>query len=149
MSCDERKDLILRQFSTDGSVHREVAKIVAGRTRSEWRRLCDEHDIPAEPVRSLSEALDHPQVHERELLRPGPEELPRLGFPALVDGVRPRAGEAFPQLGEHTERLVEELDLAPGLSRRKRRRAGIGRRFSVKRWLLGFAGRILARNRST
>ncbi len=144
-----KKDLRLRQYSTDPAVRREVAALIAGRTRSEWTELMNEHDIPAEVVLSPSEALAHPQVCERGMLTPGADELPRIGFPALVDGVRPRAGDAFPELGEHTERIVEELDLARDVARRKRRGAGIGRRFSVKGWLLGFAGRIMVRKRST
>jgi crotonobetainyl-CoA:carnitine CoA-transferase CaiB-like acyl-CoA transferase len=145
----ERPDLRLRQFSSDPAVHREVAGVVAGRTRAEWTELMNEHDLPAEVVLSLSEALAHPQVGERGMLRSGPEELPRLGFPALVDGVRPRSDDAFPRLGEHTERIVEEFDLARDVARRRRRAAGIGRRRSVKGWLLGLAGRFVTRHRAT
>lgn len=71
--------------------------------------------------------------------------MPRLGYPAVIDGVRPRGGESFPGLGEHTDELVEEHGLAPGKSRRQRRSGGIGRRFSVKRWALDFAGRVASR----
>lgn len=137
-----RGDLTFKQYSRDPEVRREVAAIVAGRTRADWALFMAEHDIPAEPVLSPSEALAHPQVRLRELLRSGPEELPRLGYPALIDGERPRGGEHFPGLGEHTDAVVEELGLASGLSRRRRRFAGIGRRFSVKSWILKFAGKL-------
>ncbi len=144
----DRKDLTLRQYSSDPAVRREVASLVAGRTRAEWARLMAEHDIPAEPVLSLSESLAHPQVRHRDLLRPGTDELPRLGFPALIDGDRPRGGEPFPELGEHTEAIVEEFGLASNLSRQRRHFAGIGRRLGVKRWLYRFAGRIALKMRS-
>jgi len=143
-----KKHLKLRQFSADPAAGREVADLVARRTRDEWTELMNEHDIPAEAVLSPSEALAHPQVGARGMLRRGGDELPRLGFPALVDGVRPRSGDAFPEIGEHTTRIVEEFDLARDVAPRKRRGAGIGRRFSVKGFFLGLAGRVVARRRS-
>lgn len=140
-----RTDLIFKQYSQDPKIRRQVAKIVASRDRSDWVVFMDEHDIPAEPVLSMSEALAHPQVRHRELLRPGADELPRLGFPALFDGERPRGAEPFPELGQHTEALVNEFSLAPDLSRRRQRYAGIGRKRSVKRWLVQFATRVISK----
>ncbi len=141
----DRKDLILRQLARDSETRREIAALIAERTRAEWALFLAEHDVPGEPVLSASEALAHPQVRHRELLRPGPDDLPRLGFPALFDGVRPRGDEEFPECGQHTEELVAEFDLGAGLSPRQLRSAGIGRRFSVKRWAVGFVGRIRSR----
>jgi len=108
-----RKDLIFKQYARDAGVRRQVAALVAERTRAEWALFMAEHDVPAEPVLSLSEALAHPQVRHRELVRPGDDQLPRLGYPALVDGERPRGGEHFPELGEHTEAVLDELGYAP------------------------------------
>ena len=140
----ERPDLIRRHLDTSGETHREVAAIAAKRTRDEWLAFLSDHDIPADPVLSASEALDHPQMRARKLLAQGGDGLLRLGFPALVDGARPRGDAAFPELGEHTDRLVAEHDLAPGLSPRKRRSAGVGKRRSLKRWALG---KILSRKK--
>jgi len=142
-----RKELTFKQYSRDPEVRRQVASIIAGKTRSEWSIFMSEHDIPAEPVLSLAQSLAHPQVRHRELLRPGGDELPRLGYPALIDGARPRGGEHFPALGEHTDALVAEFGLAADLSRQRRRFAGIGRRLSDKSWLLKFAGKVVAKSR--
>lgn len=138
-----RSDLILKQQSTDPAVHAEVAAIIARKSRSEWSEFMDEHDIPAEPVLSLAEAQEHPQVRHRELVQQGPDDLPRLGFPALFDGERPRGAAAFPQIGEQTEALVNEFQLAHGISRIQRKRAGIGRRLSIKRWLYKVSRRVV------
>ncbi len=142
--CDAvgRRDLRSRQFDLSGSTHREVAAIARSRSRSEWLDFLRGQDIPADPVLTPSEALEHPQVAARGLLRRGADGLPRLGFPARFDGERPRGGETFPELGGDTDRLLEELDLARDLSRRRRRAAGVGRRFSLKSWLLA---RVAAR----
>ena len=142
--CDavERPDLISRQYETDGAAHREVAAIAASRSREEWLEFLQDHDIPADPVLTPGEALEHPQVQARNLLRKGADDLPRLAFPARFDGRRPRAAAAWPELGEHTERLVDEFNLAPEQSPRQRRAGGIGRRFSFKRWALEMLGRL-------
>ncbi len=141
----DRRDWLLRQYQTDGSVHREVAELVAGRTREAWATLFAEHDIPVDPVLSSAEAREHPQVKVRDLLRDGDDGLPRLGFPARFDGERPREDAAYPGLGEHTDGVSREFGLASALSSRKRRAGGIGRRFSFKRWALALAGKAAPR----
>jgi crotonobetainyl-CoA:carnitine CoA-transferase CaiB-like acyl-CoA transferase len=101
---------------------------VRGRTLAEWTDLFAKADIPAEPVLSAAEAREHPQVRERGMLSEG------IGYPALVDGIRPRAGAHVPALGEHTDAWLGELGIA-------KKGKGIGRRFSWKRLLrrsLGF-----------
>ncbi len=143
----ERRDLIPRQYDSSGETRREVAAVAASRSREEWLAFLADHDIPADPVLSASEALEHPQVRDRELLADGEDGLPRLGFPALFDGARPRAAERMPELGEDSDALVEEFDLAADLSGRKRRAGGIGRQASVKRWALGVAGKFLSRGK--
>jgi crotonobetainyl-CoA:carnitine CoA-transferase CaiB-like acyl-CoA transferase len=96
--------------------------------------LMGREDIPAEPVLSAAEARHHPQAAERAVLAEGPDRLPRLGFPALLDGERPRAGGRVPELGEHTRAILMEL----GVSRNAETSPGVGRRFSLKRWLKTF-----------
>ena len=142
----KRPDLISRQFDSSGDVHREVSEIVAGRSREEWLDFLSHHDIPADPVLTASEALEHPQVKARGLVSHGEDGLARLGFPALIDGARPRGAERLPELGGDTDAVVEEFGLATGLSRRRRRRGGVGRKGGFKRWLVGVVGKIWSRS---
>jgi crotonobetainyl-CoA:carnitine CoA-transferase CaiB-like acyl-CoA transferase len=88
-------------------------------------------DVPAEPVLSAAEARSHPQAIERAVLSAGPDRLPRLAFPARFDGERPAPGGATPELGEHTRPILAEL----GVPRDVETSPGVGRRFSLKRWL--------------
>ncbi len=111
------------------------------------RSFLADHDIPADPVLTPAEAREHPQMQARELVKDGADGLPRLGFPALVDGARPRGAEAMPELGGDTDGIVEEFGLAAGLSARKRRAGGVGRRASVQRWALGVAGKVLSKKK--
>jgi alpha-methylacyl-CoA racemase len=128
-----RRDLVGLQYSRDPESGRRVAELVRGRTRQEWEELFAEHDLPAEPVLSASESRAHPQVRERDLVREGDDGLPRLSYPALIDGERPRSPARPPALGEDTDAILEEFGCPEAeLGRKARRAAGIGPRHSLK-----------------
>lgn len=145
-----RRDLVLRQYSREPGVRTAVAALIARRSREEWAAFMAEHDIPAEPVLSFQESRAHRQVAVRGLTRPGLDGLLRLGFPARLDGERPWAATStLPTLGADTDRLVAELDLAPDLSPRRRRAAGIGPKRSLKAIGLRLAGALLGRRKKS
>lgn len=130
-----RKDLIRLQYLDSGRARRKVGDLIRSRTLADWMDLAGREDIPAEPVFSAAQAREHPQVLARNLLSRGPDNLARLAFPARFDGERPRTASAkVPGLGEQTEALLEEL----GVSRKTAKAAGVGRRFSWRRWLRTF-----------
>ena len=129
-----REDLIRRQYSSSRRARREVEDLVRGRTLAAWMELALREDVPAEPVLSAAEARAHPQVAARALLDAGPEGLPRLAFPARLDGERPKPGGPVPKLGEQTKALLAEL----GVPRQVAKAEGVGRRFRFKRWLRRF-----------
>lgn len=128
-----REDLIRRQYSKSRRVRREVEELIRSRTLKEWMDLAGREDVPAEPLLSAAEARAHPQVAARALLD-GRADRPRLAFPARLDGERPKSGDRIPQLGEHTRALLAEL----GYPREVAKVAGVGPRFSFRRWLRGF-----------
>ncbi|MEO1370318.1 MAG: CaiB/BaiF CoA-transferase family protein, partial [Acidobacteriota bacterium] len=140
-----RKDLILKQFSADPSVRRQVADLVATKTREEWAAFMSEHDIPAEPVLSPREALEHPQVQSRDLARRGDDGLLRLGYPAKFDGERPRGGDELAAIGQHTDAVLKEFSLGGAIGSFTKRRGGVGQRFSFRRWAGRVAGRIASK----
>jgi crotonobetainyl-CoA:carnitine CoA-transferase CaiB-like acyl-CoA transferase len=79
-------------------------------------------------VHTTGEALAHPQVAARGLARRAADGLLRLGFPARLDGARPRAAEAVPELGADTVRVLAEHGLDRGRSPRVLRDEGVGPR---------------------
>jgi crotonobetainyl-CoA:carnitine CoA-transferase CaiB-like acyl-CoA transferase len=128
-----RRDLVTLQYRRDPESRRRVAQVVAGKTRREWEELFVANDLPAEPALSAAESRAHAQVRHRELVLDGADGLPRLAYPALIDGERPRAPERLPKLGEHTETILAELDCPEAeLGHKARRAAGIGRRRTLK-----------------
>jgi crotonobetainyl-CoA:carnitine CoA-transferase CaiB-like acyl-CoA transferase len=141
-----RLDLVRKQYSASARVRRKVEDLVRSRTRDGWMEILLREDIPAEPVLSAAEARRHPQTRERGLVSDGPDGLPRLGFPARLNGERPKAGTAVPDLGQHTAAVLEEVGAPEAdFSARRRSAAGIGPRFSWKRWLRLLVRRVSAR----
>lgn len=125
-----RKDLIRKQYSASRRGHRKVAALIRSRTRAEWLELLAREDIPAEMVLSAAEAREHPQTLVRGVLSDGPDALPRLAFPARLDGERPHTAPRVPGHGEHTRAILEEFGLQG-----YEQAYGVGRRFSWKRLL--------------
>jgi formyl-CoA transferase len=103
-----------------------VARLVASRTRAQWEQLAAAHDLPLAAVHRAGEALAHPQVAAREVARRAVDGLLRLGYPARIDGARPRAAAAVPELGADTLRVLAEHGLDRGLSARALRAEGLG-----------------------
>ena len=100
--------------STRLALYEELIAIFAERTYEAWEDLFAETDATVEPVRTLGEALSHPQTASRGLLEheTGPA---RIGFPALSsDHAEPGAG--VPGHGEHTASVLREV----GYGRRPR-----------------------------
>ncbi len=140
--CDAagRPDLRRYQYASGERARRKVAQLIASRHRDDWLRLLAEVDVPVEPVLALAEALAHPQLASRAVLRHGSDGLPRLGYPARFDGVRPHAGDAVPELGADTLAVLAahgvEVDARPA---RALRAEGIGRRRAgVRAWFRRF-----------
>lgn len=141
----ERRDLIRRQYDGSRKARREVARMVASRTRQEWLELLEAADVPVAPVLAAAEALEHPQMQARRVVQTDPEGLPRLGFPALFDGLRPRSASGAPALGGHTGALLTELGSPlAGASGRRQRAQGVGPRRGLGERLR----RLLARLRA-
>lgn len=129
-----RRDLESAHLSTDPGDHETVEALFAERTRDEWQELCEREDLPGEPVLSATEARAHAQMEAREVLVEQAGLL-EIDFPARFDGRRPGSGRRVPDLGQDTNRLLAEIGLTQRDLPRARRRAGVGRRFSLKRLL--------------
>lgn len=96
----------------------DIEKGLAARTAEEWDTVLNQAGVPAGRVLTVPQALSHPQVQHRKLLRtfedvPGvgrPVTLARAGF--RMDGMDTESAESAvppPRLGEHTEALLQEL----------------------------------------
>lgn len=132
----ERPELVGNHLDRGTGFRRKLERLIRTRTRAQWAELFVAHDLPAGPVLSAAEARASAQAEARGVVRAGDDGLPRLAFPARIDGRRPAAAGRLPTLGEATDDLLEELGAPEARqSRWRRRKAGVGARFSWKRLL--------------
>jgi crotonobetainyl-CoA:carnitine CoA-transferase CaiB-like acyl-CoA transferase len=94
-------------------LHDVLAEVFATRPRHEWLATLQDHDVPAAPILTLAEAVDHPQVRATGMLLDGPGGSGRglVGSPVVVDGSRPAADVHCPALGEDTADVLARLGL--------------------------------------
>ena len=111
-----RKDLICKQFPPADereAVVEELQRLFLGRTRAEWVDFLADKDVCCEPVNTLGEALDHPQVIERGMLadvdHPTAGPLRLIGLPFRGSGEDQGEVSPPPLLGQHTVEILEAL----------------------------------------
>jgi crotonobetainyl-CoA:carnitine CoA-transferase CaiB-like acyl-CoA transferase len=95
-------------------ISEQIATRLVRRTATEWLELLNEVEVPWSLVRSLSEVVVDPQVKARESLLPVPDTdgLFSVRSPFRLASMAEPHNRRFPELGEHTLELLEELGLA-------------------------------------
>lgn len=89
------------------AVREELQSEFRSKTRDEWERQLGEADVMCGLVNTPAEALEDPHIQHRELVG-GDEELPRIGYPAEVKDGLGGSEEFIPEMGEHTEDVLQE-----------------------------------------
>lgn len=124
------------QYRQGADARNAIARLIASRTLADWQQRLAGLDLPIEPVLDPTSAARHPQARARGVLQTARDGLYRLAFPARFDGRRPAVAERVPEIGADTARTLVALggrfiSLGPFA----RRKAGIGRRASLERWV--------------
>ena len=92
-----------------------LEEAMASRSTDEWWKLFNQAGVPAGPVYSVPQALEHPQVAERGMVGTFPDapgvgrdiRLLRTGF--KVNGKTPQVDSPPPTLGQHSEEILASL----------------------------------------
>jgi len=119
-ALDQPGWLAEERYATNASrtVHRaelvtQIEAVLAARPAADWLRRLEEFEVPCAPINSLGRIFSHPQVLARNFAvevdhsRLGPIKL--VGSPLHFAGFEPPR-QAPPLLGEHTEKILSELD---------------------------------------
>ena len=95
-----------------------LIEIFKEKTRDEWLSLLEQEDIVVSPVNNIQQAVSDPHIMEREMVlavehsRLG--EVNVVGTPMKFSRTPCQIEKASPDLGEHTNELLEELlELSP------------------------------------
>lgn len=99
----------------DGALQKILRARFAERSAEEWETILTHAGVPAGKVRDVKEALDLPQLHERELFIELPEgaegdrktKILNAGFQFKHGG--PGISGPAPALGEHTDAILAAL----------------------------------------
>ena len=102
-----------------------INAVLASDDAAAWLDRFDAAGIPAGQVRTLLRTLGSPQVEALDILRKpgdgGDRAVPAMDPPFRIDGERPRL-DGPPELGAHTDGVLEEFGVPPGLADRLTRR---------------------------
>ncbi|MCG8568374.1 MAG: CoA transferase [Desulfobacterales bacterium] len=112
----------LAQFAmtTDKEKQREIKTRIKGAIKAEsydhWCKVFADIDACVEPVPTLSEAFEHPQIQAREMFvdvpfREGTEKQP--AFPVKFSNFKPDYAFGAARAGEHSRQILEENGFSP------------------------------------
>ena len=95
-----------------------IAQAMLARTMQEWLVLLEAAKVPCGPINDLQQVFEDPQVQHRGLKLSLPHgagvQAPGVANPIRYSGTPIVYGHAAPQLGEHTDAVLQErLGLAP------------------------------------
>jgi len=90
----------------------EMESVLSTRPSREWIAAFDAAGVPAGPVHSIGEALEHPQVAAREMVveleHPRAGRTRALGFPIALSETPARVTRPAPTLGQHTREVLAD-----------------------------------------
>lgn len=105
-----------------------LAAVFLTRTADEWVRLLHAADLPAERIKTLSEAVDAPQLNARGYFAVSPDDpdvkLPLAAFSMSEGGAE--ITRSPPTIGQHSTEILEELGYSAATIARLRQDGVIG-----------------------
>ena len=110
---DPRFDHPQRRIPNRAELERLIESELAAESVAEWCARFDAAGVPAGPVNSAGQALEHPQTRAVGMVVDVPDGnggMGRgIGSPITLDGVTEPATSPAPQVGEHSREVLTEL----------------------------------------
>jgi len=96
------------RVANQDALYGELDPIFAGADTAHWLARMERAGIPCAPVNDVTQMLAHPQTAALGLVqRPPGASLDVMALPISVDGARPAPRARSPQLGEHTQGILD------------------------------------------
>ncbi|UHQ96206.1 CaiB/BaiF CoA transferase family protein [Natrinema halophilum] len=115
--CEElgQEELIERHRAEDEAtrvaVRERLAETFRSKTLEEWKSRLAQKEVMFAPVQTISEAVTDDHVRSRGIVRDANGLIPRIGYPAKVRHGLQQTDESVPEMGEHTEEVLEEAGI--------------------------------------
>jgi formyl-CoA transferase/CoA:oxalate CoA-transferase len=101
-----------------------IEATLATRSADDWAKLLAAAGVPAAPINTVDQALQHPQVLARgmvaELDHPTAGRLRAVASPVKLSGHPPTVRTAPPIQGEHTDAVLGQMGYGPAAIERFR-----------------------------
>lgn len=108
----DRPDLTNLDVNSE-EMHKELESIFLEKDRFAWENTFRGHNAPVTAVRTLEEAVESDHATARnlypELTTDQGQTLPQVAFPVQFSETPTRLQDPPPELGEHTESVLQEL----------------------------------------
>ena len=89
----------------------EMRKVILTQTRDFWIDKLTAADVPCAPIHDLGELAKADQFIHMDMTQILPNSgVKVVGLPISFDRERPRSARSSPELGEHTEEILAEID---------------------------------------
>lgn len=111
----DRTEYIKTQWAKDkqADMIEDIKNILLQKTRAEWEEFFSESDICFTPVLTIEEMAENSQVKAREMIikmlnfKDTGKDLALTGIPIKLSATPGKAVLEFPELGEHTEEVLQ------------------------------------------
>ena len=113
------EDYIPLQFddSRRGEMKTEFARCFQKKTLAQWEQELSDLDVCCQGVRTMEEAMNHPQFQARGMALGFPDQndrnVPTLGVPVCLEETPGSLRTRPAQFGEHTKDILQELGYRP------------------------------------
>jgi crotonobetainyl-CoA:carnitine CoA-transferase CaiB-like acyl-CoA transferase len=98
------------------ALEQTLAPTFKTKTRDQWLKILEAHDVPAVPLYNVAEVLDDPQVKHlgliEEVEHPTAGKLRFVGGPVCFENLPKNKAAPPPLVGEHSEKILRQLGLA-------------------------------------
>lgn len=113
LGADERFDSSAKRLERRSEIDALLEEAFAARTTAEWLERLGRHGVPAAPVLTVDEVLEHPQILARDMVvdvpHPRGGSIAMLGNPVRQPEVDDQPLRPAPLLGEHTDEVLGAL----------------------------------------